>query len=163
MMFEDGVVESRSRGGGCESDVLDAQHQNQLKPVSKTECQMEKGEVSMFSGLAGSTGGWPEVPLEVGRKYRSSPPVVPVVHNFVLFLGWATRSSPNPRDFGEIPEKWRNTSGDLCPVHQICGSKSQITSQIKRSAPSNFRAIIGIFEKFQENLRVGCVSNPWKP
>ena len=105
MMFKDGVVESRSRSGGCGSDVLDVQHQNQLKPVSKTECQTEKGEVSMFSGLAGSSVGWPEVPLEVGRKYRSAPPVVPVVHKFVLFLGRAARSSPNPRNFGEIPGK----------------------------------------------------------
>ena len=77
VVFEDGVVESRSQSGGCRSDVLDAQHQNQLKPVLERKSQTKMESKGVF------TGG-PVVPVESSSSRTARDrPLFPPIREFL--------------------------------------------------------------------------------
>ena len=144
-----------------------AQHQKPTQTGVRTELPSENGVKWGSFVLAGSTG------KGAGSTGGQMPgPVVPVATAgstggvvFVLNSSGSALVSSNSRIFGKIQRNWLNTNEDLVPKHQICGSKSQLTSQIERSAPSNLGLYFWyFFLKFsKKNLwRVGG-SNPWQP
>ena len=131
-----------------------AQHQKPTQTGVRTEMPSENGVKWGYFVLAGSTG------LRGGSTGGQMPgPVVPVAEAgstgggvFVLNSSGSALVSSKSRIFGKIQGNWLNTNEDLVPKHQICGSKSQITSQIKRSAPKYFGLYFWYFRNFPRKI-----------
>ena len=84
VMFEVGVVESRSRSVGCGSDVLNAQHQNPLKPVLERKCQAKKESNGGISGGPVVPGPGPVVPVESSSSRTARDrPLFPPIREFL--------------------------------------------------------------------------------
>ena len=84
VMFEVGVVESRSRSGGCGSGVLDAQHQNQLKPVLERKSQTKMESNDVYTGGPVVQGPGPVVPVgSSSLRSARARPLFPPIHDFL--------------------------------------------------------------------------------
>ena len=122
-----GDVRGRS-GGVAESERRLRKRCTRRAAPKPTQTGVKKGKPNEngvnwgIFGRAGSTGS------RAGSTGRVE---------FVKNSSGSALVSSNSRIFGKIQGNWLNTNEGLVPNHEICGSKSQITSQIERSAPSN--------------------------